>query len=314
VKQGDPLSRPEFSRRVAALASAFPRAVGADERRAERLLQERIAVHVAEFGAGERARLEAAVREIVADVPSGARRALLSAIEEPSVRMERDARRASVARFRLTAPTALGTPAVAAALRRGVVASQFIPEHFRQRGQSAGASAYNRIAAGLERGEDPAAVAAASADVAAMRMRDTAGWRQVASATLARARSGSMLDTFRDGGVRSYQIHAVRDVDTCDKCWFMHGHTFDVPVGVRALAHTSATRVAALAPFLSEGVDDEGHRAVFAPIQGGRKRLAIVQESGSGRFGAAAPDADLVALGIVAPPFHPGCRCEPVPA
>jgi len=101
----------------------------------------------------------------------------------------------------------------------------------------------------------------------------------------------------------------------CRKCEFMDGQEFPVSQGVSLLERASNARtvqgVRAAHPFLGEGVDPSGRQAVF--VGTGKSRQAIATVSGAA-FTDTFSSSQLVGASVMLSPFHPRCRCVPVPA
>ncbi len=200
----------------------------------------------------------------------------------------------------------------------------FLRDEYGRREQALSALARQVVARSLESGFDNDAIGRAlqEALTAAGAKRTDAYWTMIASVFAGRARTWGTLSSFTEAGIDEYEIEATLDEQTCDVCRFMHGRTFTTSAGVASFEQVAAAgdpgAVVDLMPFCGVGVAPEGGRALFFGRGEDRALLATVVESGFGKRDAVGTYAEgirraaMESAGLICP-FHPRCRCLPVP-
>jgi len=316
-KEQDPVPRAAFIQRAARAAVGMRKVVKGGEDDADAAVQD--ALRRDWHGMDEAAR-EAAIERAVAPierVATRARRELLADLESESLRMERQTRRSSKARFKFDIPTALTGGLVLAALQRSASVLGFIEGEYVRRADRARDAARSAVAAGLAAGKSSRDVSRVAAAAARGNVQNSDYWRDVAMSTLNRARTAALITSYEEGGVTGYTVRA--QPDACAKCRYVDSASrlapFSVKRGVNALQRATAARtpedLRRASPFLGEGVDASGRQAIFVGAGESRRAIAVVRGEG---FEAGQTSVELAAAGILLPPFHPRCKCVPVPA
>lgn len=202
--------------------------------------------------------------------------------------------------------------------------AHFIRDEYGRREQALSDLARRVVARGLESGLDNDAIGGAlqSALTAAGVKRADAYWTMIASVFAGRARTWGTLSSFTEAGIEEYAIEAALDEQTCDVCRFMHGQAFTTAAGVASFAQVAAAEdpaaVVDLMPFCGVGVAPDGGRALLVGRGEDRSLLASVVESGVGKrdavgaYAGAMSRKGMESTGLTCP-FHPRCRCIPVP-
>jgi hypothetical protein len=318
VKQrDDPVPRFAFQRRAAQVAVGFRKAVKRIEDEADEAVQEALRRDWNGIAMQDR---DAAIERAVAPierVASRSRKELLADLEAEGLRMERQTRRSSKRKFQFDIPTVMTGALVLSALRRSASPLGFIEDEYVRRANVARDAARAAITAGVAAGKSSRDVSRDAATAARGAIRNDDYWRDVSMATLNRSRTAALITSYADAGVSGYHVRA--QPDACDKCRFIESSSLRTPFSVRrgaeVLSRATEARtpqeVRRASPFLGEGVDASGRRAVF--VGSGETRRAIAVVRGDGFESADSPE-ELSRAGIMLPPFHPRCKCVPVPA
>lgn len=326
TKQGeeDPLERDEFTRRMVELATALRVAFRRREAATVSEIEQALAQAWSTIPPADRARALRRVARALADAPRPLRRRVLDRVEAAAVLVARRTREGARRRFRFPIDPRLPRGEARQVLGLAASTPGFIEDEYARRAERWGDVAATAVAAGIAAGladTDIARRLAATARGLLVRPEYFGG---VAAAVLNRARTDSLLALYEEVDVRRYEVRAVLDTRTCVKCRFMHGKRFTIRGGrglLRRLARLR--RVSAIGranPFLRQGRDAAGRQVIYVPGRRGTRRVvAVVTESAEGRADAVgrfaqAWSADRLAeAGVGPPPYHPLCRCVPVP-
>lgn len=179
------------------------------------------------------------------------------------------------------------------------------------------------VADGLEQGLDKYQIGAAlkSALEGTSADRSEAYFRMIASVFAARSRTYATVASFADAGIETTVVSASLDEETCLTCRFMDGKVISTRSILdnfrRVAASPDPEDVREIMPFANVGRDDDGQYLYYKKA-GERVQLARVDESGYGKrddrgtFSNHVDQNGLEASGC-SMPFHPHCRCEPIP-
>ncbi len=197
----------------------------------------------------------------------------------------------------------------------------FVTDEFGRRSDGFTDRAREIVAKGLEDGLDRNAI---GADLkAALGPEATLGkrrgyWTTVSAAFAGRARSATLVSSFADAKIKTYRIQAMMDERTSACCRLLNGRTFVVKDARQQLAETVALTdpddIKAAMPWIQEGTDDDGQAIMYVKQRdGSRLTVAEIAKPAFGRdevgtYRNAMSNADLVAAGIQAPPYHGRCR------
>lgn len=146
----------------------------------------------------------------------------------------------------------------------------------------------------------------------------------VAASFTGRSRAYANLSTFEDAGVESFTFDSVLDQRTSAICRFMHGKVFPVAAAKQNFHSTEADpdpeNVRFSMPWVREGVDDNGQKALYTrEPNGGKNVVAHIDNSGrgvdgsQGAFSNGVSDKALQARGLMVPPLHGFCRSTITP-
>lgn len=316
-QDSDPVPRFAFARRAAQAAVRLRKIARDAEDEADEAIQDALRRDWNAMEPGDR---DAAIERAIAPIERVAartRRDLLADLEAESLRVERQTRRASKLRFRFDIPTVMTGALVLSALQRSASVLGFIEGEYVRRANAARDAARAAIVAGIAAGKSSRDVSRDAVAAARGGIRRDDYWRDVAMATLNRSRTAALITSYAEAGVSGYVVRA--QPDACDKCRYMESASqasaFSVQRGIDVLREATTARtpeaVRRASPFLGEGVDSSGRRAVFVGSGESRRAIAVVRGQG---FADADSSGDLSRAGILLPPFHPRCKCVPVPA
>jgi hypothetical protein len=182
------------------------------------------------------------------------------------------------------------------------------------------------VADGLDKGLGRADIADMLRDelTSPMLGRAASYWDQVASIHVARARSYGQLSGYTEAGIERFVNSAALDEVTCVICRFMNGREFEVETSIDRFHEVEASgdpyAVTERQPFVKVGRTEDGDRFLYAESGGEVHHIADVIDDATGerdeegRYGRAASEGKLAAIGVTEAPFHGRCRCttEPV--
>jgi hypothetical protein len=203
--------------------------------------------------------------------------------------------------------------------------ANYIRDEYGKRVAAASERAREVVASGLADGLDARDIGRRLApEMAALSVRRSESYYQmVASVFAGRARSWGLLSSFEHAGLGEYTVSCVLDAASCNACRLMAEENFSVLAAAeryrRASASDDPEAVVRLQPFLGTATNDDGEQAVYYRRGDERRAVARVVESAvgqddvRGRFDRRMTRGAMETAGISMPPFHPHCRCCPVP-
>lgn len=326
AKADNPLEPDGFDRIVTSLTRSLANVTRVDEAAALKTALQRLDVDWAALNPLARQRVVDAAR---AALQEGADKALPKVRERFKVvgsRTIRETRKASVRKFSLAIDVSLSERDRRAEQYVATSPANFVRDQYGRLIEAASERARAVVARGLAEGVGRADIAQRLQDELGDRIvRGTNYWETVAGQYVNQARTFSLLNSFSDAGIERYVWESVIDEATTEECRFFHGQEFTVAGGVAAMEAVLAASeqdpesVTTVNPWVREGIDATGQRALYVDRGGVREVLARVLESGAGqrdgvgRYGDAVSTSRLEAAGIPWPPIHGKCRSTIIP-
>lgn len=150
-------------------------------------------------------------------------------------------------------------------------------------------------------------------------------WEVASLSFINRARNYAQLSGFNEAGFQRYTWESVLDEVTTETCRFMHGKTFPIDGAMQTFERAEAQTdnpeaIKEIQPWISQGRDDDGNRALFFRGTEGEKVFVATINSGAqgtkdrvGDYTARMTDAQLLGNGVSLPPIHGLCRSTLLP-
>lgn len=325
AKADDPRTRRGFRAAVASLYRALRRRMAPDEREAEEKAIEDLDRDWAKTSGPARAKVIDRAASRIAALGNALAPKLREIWHRHIARIIRATRRAIATAF--NAEISLTATAFDQRLVNWIVGSQtnFITNEYGRRAVALSRRARRIVADGIKAGMFRDDLTRKLARDVKLTVTGRSQWYYDVSSRIYinRGRTLSSLSSYQDAGFDRYEISATMDARTSDICRLLHGKTFTVASGLKQFEEMSELDnpegIRDLAPFVVNGLDNDGNEALIFRRNGQRRVLARVIQSGvgepgeRGRFADVLSDDALRANGIIGPPFHGSCRSTIVP-